>query len=74
MKSREESPEEGVAPEEKSFSVKKGVKCTTIFKGKLTEQEAPSGADYKVSPITFLTSGTSFEAKLCRSAVQRTET
>ncbi|TRZ19423.1 hypothetical protein HGM15179_007691 [Zosterops borbonicus] len=47
VKSREESPEEGVSPEEKSFSVKKGVKCTTIFKGKLTEQEAPSGADDK---------------------------
>ncbi|XP_010078959.1 PREDICTED: von Willebrand factor A domain-containing protein 3B, partial [Pterocles gutturalis] len=41
MKSREESPEEGMSPEKKSFSVKKGVKCTTTFKGKLTEQEAP---------------------------------
>ncbi|KAM4790014.1 LOW QUALITY PROTEIN: von Willebrand factor A domain-containing protein 3B [Cyanocitta cristata] len=39
VKSREESPEEGVSPEEKSFSVKKGVKCTAVFKGKLTEQE-----------------------------------
>lgn len=74
MKSREESPEEGVSPEEKSFSVKKGVKCTTIFKGKLTEQEAPTGEDGKVSLITFVTNDTSFEAKLCRSAVQRTET
>ncbi|NXP32387.1 VWA3B protein, partial [Leiothrix lutea] len=74
VKSREESPEEGVSPEEKSFSVKKDVKCTTIFKGKLTEQEAPSGADDKVSPIVFVTNGTLFEAKLCRSAVQRTET
>nr|XP_030133827.3 von Willebrand factor A domain-containing protein 3B [Taeniopygia guttata]XP_030133838.3 von Willebrand factor A domain-containing protein 3B [Taeniopygia guttata] len=45
VKSREESPEEGLSPEEKSFSVKNGVKCTTIFKGKLTEQEAPTGED-----------------------------
>ncbi|XP_059695446.1 von Willebrand factor A domain-containing protein 3B [Haemorhous mexicanus] len=45
VKFREESPEEGVSPEEKSFSVKKGVKCTTIFKGKLTEQEALTGED-----------------------------
>ncbi|NXB72796.1 VWA3B protein, partial [Donacobius atricapilla] len=74
VKSREESPEEGVSPEEKSFSVKKGVKCTTVFKGKLTEQEAPSRAAGKVSPITFVTNGTSFEAKLCTSPVQRTET
>ncbi|CAM9616699.1 unnamed protein product [Bubo scandiacus] len=40
VKSRKESPEEGTSPEKKSFSVKKSVKCTTIFKGKLTEQEA----------------------------------
>ncbi|XP_076215216.1 von Willebrand factor A domain-containing protein 3B [Aptenodytes patagonicus] len=32
VKSREESPEEGVSPEKKSFSVKKRMKCTTIFK------------------------------------------
>uniref|UniRef100_A0A8D2MT37 VWFA domain-containing protein n=1 Tax=Zonotrichia albicollis TaxID=44394 RepID=A0A8D2MT37_ZONAL len=44
-KFREESPEGGVSPEEKSFSVKKGVKCTTIFKGKLTEQEGLTGED-----------------------------
>ncbi|NXP91403.1 VWA3B protein, partial [Passerina amoena] len=74
VKFREESPEEGVSPEKKSFSVKKGVKCKTIFKGKLTEQEALTGEDGKVSPITFVTNGASFEAKLCRSAVQRTET
>ncbi|NXR57533.1 VWA3B protein, partial [Rhadina sibilatrix] len=74
VKSRGESPEAGVSPEEKTFSIKKGVKCTTIFKSKLTEQEAPSGADGKVSPITFVINGTLFEAKLCRSAVQRTET
>lgn len=74
MKSREESAEEGVSPEEKSFSLKKGVKCITIFKGKLTKEVAPSGADGKVSPITFVTDGISFEAKLCRPAVQRTET
>uniref|UniRef100_A0A8C3MKB9 Uncharacterized protein n=1 Tax=Geospiza parvula TaxID=87175 RepID=A0A8C3MKB9_GEOPR len=45
VKFREESPEEGVSPEEKSCSIKKGVKCTTIFKGKLTEQEALTGED-----------------------------
>ncbi|XP_063205179.1 von Willebrand factor A domain-containing protein 3B isoform X1 [Chroicocephalus ridibundus] len=32
VKSREESPEEGISPEKKSFSVKKSVKCTTVFK------------------------------------------
>ncbi|KAM6419820.1 von Willebrand factor A domain-containing protein 3B [Pluvialis apricaria] len=32
VKSREESPEEGIAPGKKSFSVKKSVKCTTVFK------------------------------------------
>ncbi|NWZ44418.1 VWA3B protein, partial [Brachypodius atriceps] len=74
VKSRGESPEVGVSPAEKRFSLKKGVKCTTIFKDKLTEQEVPSGADGKVSPIAFVTDGTSFEAKLCSSAVQRTET
>ncbi|NXQ75357.1 VWA3B protein, partial [Quiscalus mexicanus] len=74
VKFREESPEEGVSPEEKSLSVKKSVKCTTIFKGKLTEQEALTGEDGNISPITFVTNGASFEAKLCRSAVQRNET
>lgn len=74
MKSRGKSPQVGVSPVEKSFSLKKGVKCTTIFKGKLTEQEVPSGADGKVSRIAFVTDGASFEAKLCSSAVQRTET
>ncbi|CAN8196432.1 unnamed protein product [Coccothraustes coccothraustes] len=59
VKFREESPEEGVSPEEKSLSVKKGVKCTTIFKGKLTEHEALTGEDGKVSPITFVTNGVS---------------
>ncbi|XP_075582774.1 LOW QUALITY PROTEIN: von Willebrand factor A domain-containing protein 3B [Pelecanus crispus] len=32
VKSREESPEEGISPEKKSFSVKKSMKCATIFK------------------------------------------
>ncbi|KAM6146441.1 LOW QUALITY PROTEIN: von Willebrand factor A domain-containing protein 3B [Phoenicopterus ruber ruber] len=32
VKSREESPEERISPEQKSFSVKKSVTCTTIFK------------------------------------------
>ncbi|NWV04549.1 VWA3B protein, partial [Ptilonorhynchus violaceus] len=74
VKFKEESPEEGVSPEKRSFSVRKGVKCTTICKGKLTEQEAPSGADDNISPATFLTNGASCEAKMCRSALQRTET
>ncbi|NXH99262.1 VWA3B protein, partial [Pachycephala philippinensis] len=72
VKPREEGPEGGVSPEEKSFSVKKGVKCTALFKGKLTE--IPSGAGDNVSPVTFVSNGASFAAKLCRSAVQRTET
>lgn len=49
MKSREESPEEGISPGKKSFSVKKSVKCTTVFKGKLTDQEALGGADDNIS-------------------------
>ncbi|NXB14676.1 VWA3B protein, partial [Rhagologus leucostigma] len=73
VKSREEGLEEGMSPEEKSFSVKKGVKCTAIFKGKLTEQEVRSGAGNNVSPVIFVSSGASFEAKLCRSAVHGTE-
>ncbi|KAM9264960.1 LOW QUALITY PROTEIN: von Willebrand factor A domain-containing protein 3B [Cariama cristata] len=32
MKSREESPEEGISPEKESFPVKKSVKCPAIFK------------------------------------------
>ncbi|XP_033915842.1 von Willebrand factor A domain-containing protein 3B [Melopsittacus undulatus] len=39
-KSREESPEEGIFPEKKRFSVKKSVKCTTTCEGKLPEQES----------------------------------
>ncbi|XP_016155190.1 PREDICTED: von Willebrand factor A domain-containing protein 3B isoform X2 [Ficedula albicollis] len=50
VKAREESPEEGVSPEEKGFSVKRGVKCTTVFKDSLTEQ-APSGADLKMQNV-----------------------
>ncbi|NWR60007.1 VWA3B protein, partial [Bucorvus abyssinicus] len=73
VKSREESPEEGTS-EKKSFSVKKSVKCTTIFKGKLTEQEALVGADDSICPAAFVANGASFEAKLCRPAVQRTGT
>ncbi|NWU28587.1 VWA3B protein, partial [Dyaphorophyia castanea] len=74
VKSKEESLEEGMSREEKSLSVKKGVKCTAIFKGKLTEQEVTSGAGNNVSPVTFVSSGASLEAKLRGSAVQRTET
>ncbi|NXW22894.1 VWA3B protein, partial [Circaetus pectoralis] len=74
VKSREESPEEGTSPEKKSFSVKKSVKCTTIFKGKLTEQEAVGGEDDNFSPAVFVTNGALFEAKLCRPAAQRTGT
>ncbi|NXU25558.1 VWA3B protein, partial [Thalassarche chlororhynchos] len=64
VKSREESPEEGISPEKKSFSVKKSMKCTTIFKGKLTEQEAPGGADDNISPAAFVTNSALLEAKL----------
>ncbi|NWU66865.1 VWA3B protein, partial [Pterocles burchelli] len=64
VKSREESPEEGMSTEKKSFSVKKGMKCTTTFKGKLTEQEAPGGAADNISPTVSITNSTPFEAKL----------
>lgn len=74
MKSREESPEEGTSPEKKSFSVKKSVKCTTIFKDKLTEQEDVGEEDDNFSPAVFVTNGALFEAKLCRPAAQRTGT
>ncbi|KAF2986418.1 hypothetical protein EK904_003682 [Melospiza melodia maxima] len=57
VKFRQESPEEGVSPEEKSFSVKKGVKCTTNFKGKLTEQEALTGEDDVSSALWLKTHG-----------------
>lgn len=43
MQSREESPEERTSPEKKSFSLRKSVKCTTVFKGRLTQQEALGG-------------------------------
>ncbi|XP_067145805.1 von Willebrand factor A domain-containing protein 3B [Apteryx mantelli] len=42
VKSREESPEERISPGKKGFSVRKSVKSATIFKGKLTQQEAGS--------------------------------
>ncbi|XP_009280112.1 PREDICTED: von Willebrand factor A domain-containing protein 3B [Aptenodytes forsteri] len=58
VKSREESPEEGVSPEKKSFSVKKRMKCTTIFKGKLTEQEA---LDLKMQKAVKRTSKSSLD-------------
>ncbi|XP_050765843.1 von Willebrand factor A domain-containing protein 3B [Gymnogyps californianus] len=58
VKSREESPEEGISPEKKSFSVKKSVKCTTIFKGKLTEQEA---LDLKMQKAVKRTSKSSLD-------------
>ncbi|KFP28792.1 von Willebrand factor A domain-containing protein 3B, partial [Colius striatus] len=73
VKSREESPEDGTSPEKSllNFSVKRSVKCTTTSKGKLAEQEALGGADDKVSLAVFVSNGTSLEAKLCRSAVQK---
>ncbi|XP_069626106.1 von Willebrand factor A domain-containing protein 3B [Haliaeetus albicilla] len=58
VKSREESPEEGTSPEKKSFSVKKSVKCTTIFKGKLTEQE---DVDLKMQKAVKRTSKSSLD-------------
>ncbi|XP_052630044.1 von Willebrand factor A domain-containing protein 3B [Harpia harpyja] len=58
VKSREESPEEGTSPEKKSFSVKKSVKCRTIFKGKLTEQEA---VDLKMQKAVKRTSKSSLD-------------
>ncbi|XP_048818082.1 von Willebrand factor A domain-containing protein 3B [Lagopus muta] len=39
-KSREESPEGKGSPEKKSFSVSKSVKCTTVLKGRFSQQEA----------------------------------
>ncbi|NXO04668.1 VWA3B protein, partial [Rhinopomastus cyanomelas] len=64
VKSREESPEEGTSSERKSFSVKRSVKCTDTFKGKLTEQEALVGAEDNTSPAAFVTNGASFDAKV----------
>ncbi|XP_009322037.1 PREDICTED: von Willebrand factor A domain-containing protein 3B [Pygoscelis adeliae] len=58
VKSREESPEEGISPDKKSFSVKKTMKCTTIFKGKLTEQEA---LDLKMQKAVKRTSKSSLD-------------
>ncbi|XP_009947848.1 PREDICTED: von Willebrand factor A domain-containing protein 3B, partial [Leptosomus discolor] len=58
VKSREESPEEGVSPEKKSFSVKKSVKCKTTFTGKLTEQEA---LDLKMQEAVKRTSKSSLD-------------
>ncbi|XP_074913343.1 von Willebrand factor A domain-containing protein 3B [Buteo buteo] len=58
VKSREESPEEGTSLEKKSFSVKKSVKCTTIFKGKLTEQE---DVDLKMQKAVKRTSKSSLD-------------
>nr|XP_009942202.1 PREDICTED: von Willebrand factor A domain-containing protein 3B [Opisthocomus hoazin] len=58
VKSREESPEEGISPEKKSFSVKNNVKCTTIFKGKLTEQET---LDLKMQKTVKMTSKSSLD-------------
>ncbi|KFW88558.1 von Willebrand factor A domain-containing protein 3B, partial [Phalacrocorax carbo] len=63
VKSREESPEEGICPERKSFSVKKSMECATIFKGKLTEQEPLGGAADNVSSAAFVTNTTSSEGK-----------
>ncbi|XP_032297482.1 von Willebrand factor A domain-containing protein 3B isoform X2 [Coturnix japonica] len=40
VKSREKSPEQRESPEKKSFSVRKSMKCTTVLKGRFTQQEA----------------------------------
>ncbi|XP_059671529.1 von Willebrand factor A domain-containing protein 3B [Gavia stellata] len=58
VKSREESPEEGMSPEKKSFSLKKSMKCATISKGKLTEQEA---LDLKMQKAVKRTSKSSLD-------------
>ncbi|XP_032908368.1 von Willebrand factor A domain-containing protein 3B [Catharus ustulatus] len=55
VKSREGSPEEGVNPEEKGFSVKKGVKCTTIFKDvKMQNVERASKSSLDISSALWL--------------------
>ncbi|XP_040511303.1 von Willebrand factor A domain-containing protein 3B isoform X2 [Gallus gallus] len=43
VKSREKSPEERGSPEKKISSVKNSVKCTTVLKDRLTQQEALDG-------------------------------
>lgn len=69
VQSREESPEERTSPEKKSFSLRKSVKCTTVFKGRLTQQEALGG----VADISLDMFGTnsSKQAKPCRPTVER---
>ncbi|XP_009977126.1 PREDICTED: von Willebrand factor A domain-containing protein 3B [Tauraco erythrolophus] len=58
VKSREESSEDGTSPEKKSCSIKKSVKCTTTFKGKLAEQEA---LDLKMQKAVKRTSKSSLD-------------
>ncbi|XP_047904121.2 von Willebrand factor A domain-containing protein 3B isoform X2 [Anser cygnoides] len=49
VKSREESPEERISPEKKSFSLRKSVKCTAVFKDlkmqKTVERTSTSSLD-----------------------------
>ncbi|XP_021268241.1 von Willebrand factor A domain-containing protein 3B isoform X7 [Numida meleagris] len=58
LKSREESPEERVSPEKRSFSVRKSVNCTTVLKGRLTQQEA---LDVKMQKTVKRTSKSSLD-------------
>ncbi|XP_039246500.1 von Willebrand factor A domain-containing protein 3B isoform X5 [Pipra filicauda] len=55
VKSREESPEERTSPEEKSFSVKKSVKCTTILKDlKMQNVKKASKSSLDISSALWL--------------------
>ncbi|KAM4904384.1 LOW QUALITY PROTEIN: von Willebrand factor A domain-containing protein 3B [Sylvia borin] len=55
VKSREKSPEKGLSPEEKSFSVKRGVKCTTIFKDlKMQNVKRASKSSLDISSALWL--------------------
>ncbi|XP_032536578.1 von Willebrand factor A domain-containing protein 3B isoform X7 [Chiroxiphia lanceolata] len=55
VKSREESPEERTSPEEKSFSVKKSVKCTTILKDlKMQSVKKASTSSLDISSALWL--------------------
>lgn len=65
VKSREKSPEERGSPEKKISSVKNSVKCTTVLKDRLTQQEALGRAADNISPDMFGMNSASFEETLC---------
>ncbi|XP_074949471.1 von Willebrand factor A domain-containing protein 3B isoform X1 [Phalacrocorax aristotelis] len=58
VKYREESPEEGICPERKSFSVKKSMECATIFKDLKMEKavKRPSKSSLDISSALWLKS------------------